>query len=902
MSILSKRVEELSSDDLDTLKKPLGIKGRPYPMRTGVTMQHGNGDESFAFRLGVIEDDKDPLLIYSDHDYSFVTGVAMRDMPTPSMLPLFFDALSRRAPGNKRTIQFLKGAAGAGKTYMSEFIGKMRDPRGPLKIDCGQKNLAELLFETVLDFNQDRKFYDELDKKLKNNQVNPLTVKLLKNNLGDAVIEENGRTRVLWDKIGHDNLKDENGETVPSEKATKTAMAALREISQLEGLDGDGGNALGMATQEGPLIRAWKEGREIILDEFNRGKPGSTGALHGVLQFLAGELDEITVENTLKEKGETNEAQIFVFKRSEQRAGFFVTLTGNAEEDGEDVDELPQSVNSRIMPQTVPVATIEDWQHRICQILTGIPLSTIYYSSEQQWSKNPEAFRNKLLEWRTMGMTEEQISNISPLQLKLLDRWEDTLEATEKLANFYYSWSMLTNPDSKTYQRGDLSHILLELDENYHKETTIDFRKITAHINEALEARPSVVTPEESEGYDMEPWSEPPQTDVGTMENDPSRNFGTRLRTVLLKYVNETTQALGKTALFRQLDQLARDCGLKEAKLKEGKASSRATIEALLNEDPYQSRNPRIQARIVRDMLCTYWKEKSGKGGVPVIKVDNEELLSSTVVQRILQELEMSEAANDNSLLPPSPEELEATDRTMYVITDNFDQLSLRPFTEAANVDSADLLRAGGVDMDAPATETLVARDDFLMSLAIPKVRDISLSAMWSDALSQSGMATHGFEGIKDESLAMAEGCSETGLGVTTLVTRLGEGENARKSTLHVVHNQATGKTLIVGDKVKSSLKDVFNACGVHYVERGNDLAEQQIAKGLRKLLPDTDPKKNEGLLKNAFLMRNSAPSCEDNPSTTLASLLVAKDMQNLLPQYIVRKDNPSVPFLTPGQ
>ncbi len=889
MSILKKRVEELSSEDLDSLKKPLGIQGRPYPMRTGVTMRHSNGDESFAFRLGVIEDDQNPLLVYADRPYAEVVGLAMRDMPTPSMLPLFFDALSRRSPGNKRTIQFLKGTAGAGKTFMSESIGKMRDPRGPLKIDCGQKNLAELLFETVLDFNSTRKFYDELDKKLASGTVNPLTVRLLKDSLGTAIEEdEKGKVRVHWDRIGHGNLNDADGKATTSEQATKTAMNALREVSRLEGLDGAGGNALGMATQEGPLIRAWKEGREVILDEFNRGKKGTTSSLHGVLQFFAGELDEITVENTLKEKGENEDSQKFVFRRSEQRTGFFVTLTGNAEEDGDDVDELPQSVNSRIMPQTIPVATIEDWQHRICQILTGMPISTIYYSSEQQWAKNPEAFREKLLEWRTLGLSEQQVKNIPALQLKLLDRWEDTLEATEKLAKFYFSWSMLTNPDSKAYRSGDLAHILTELDETYHKEMTIDFRKITAHINEALEARPSVVTPEESQGYETGSWNEAPKKRVGTMAYDPSRNFGTRLKNVLLKTVSETTQALGKTSLFRQLDQLSRDCGLKEASLKEGRPSTRATIESLLNEDPYQSRNPRVQARIVRDMMCDYWRGKSGKD-VHIIKVNNDELLSVAAVQRALQAVQMAQSANDNAPQAPEGTAPKAKIRQMFVVTEDLDRLSLAPFANAEIQDTASALADPDAKIAHPSTQSLIARDDFLMSLSIPKVRDTALRAIWSDALSRSGAATHGIEKVKDPSLAMAEGSATNGLGITTLVTRVGEGTKARESTLHIVHNALSGKGLIVGDKIKSSLKDVFNSCGITYVERTADNAEQLLHKGLRQVLPDVDYKKNEGLLKNAFLMRNSSPSSEDSAAVTLAQTLLAKDAGSYLPQYVVQ-------------
>jgi hypothetical protein len=886
MSYLNKKVGEIAKKDLENLKKPLGVKGRPYPMRKGTNFEHSNGDQSFGFQLGLIEDNQNPLLVYSEKSYAEVVGDAMRNMPTPSMLPLFFDALSRRAPGTPRTIQFLKGTAGAGKTFMSELIGKMRDPRGPIKIDCGQKNLSELLFETVLDFNQGKKFYDELDKKLAQKLVNPLTIKLLKENLGAAVSEnEDGVTIIDWGKIGHENLIDQDGEPLSNEASTERALKALKEVSRLEGLDAQGGNALGMATQEGPLIQAWKEGREIILDEFNRGKKGTTSALHGVLQFLAGEIDEITVENTLKEKGENEESQKFTFSRKDQRVGFFVTLTGNAEEDGDDVDELPQSVNSRIMPQTVPVATIQDWQHRICQMLTGIPISTIYYSSEEQWSKDPDAFRAKLLEWRVLGLDAEKVEKIPTLQLKLLDRWEDTLEATEKLAKFYYTWSQLTNPDSKAYQSGDLAHILMELDETYHKETTIDFRKITAHINEALEARPSIIAANESDGFDAGDWSEPPQVETGTMEYDPSKNFGTRLKDVLLKYISETTQALGKTGLYKQLDQLAKDCGLKEPNLKEGRASKQFSIEALLNEDPYQSRNPRVQARIVRDMICDYWRGQSGKGHMPQISVNNEEILSITAVLKSLEVAKSRAPANDNDNAAKAEHE-----NSFQILTSDPDKMGIAPFDQARIVDLASALSSESLKKYkvTPKTSALAARDDVLMSLALPEIRDHVFEKLWHGGLTASGQVSAGIDGAVDESLAIAEGSSKTQLAFTSVVTRVGEGENAKKAALHILFNRATQKGLIVGGKIKQDMKDIFNDCGITYVERCDPRAEKILQRGLNQVVSSGDVSQADKTLKKAFLMRASVPALEQDADARFRDMLLAKQTELLIPQYIV--------------
>lgn len=910
-NLLSRKISELTQDDIDGLSKPIGIKGRPYPMRKRVTTKHSNGSESIAYRIALLEEEENPLTVYSDHNYGFVLGQAMRNMPTPSMLPLFFDAINRRKIGNKRSIQFLKGAAGAGKTYMSEFTGKMRDPRGPIKIDCGQKNLAELLYETVLDFNQDKKFYSELDKRLASGNVNPLSIQLLKDNLGSAALEKDGTLKISWDKIGYGNLIDpesEDGTPLPSEQAVSKALNALREVSRLEGLDNIGGNALGMATQEGPLITAWRDGREIILDEFNRGKKGSTSSLHGVLQFFAGEIDEITVENTLKEKGDNENAQKFVFRRSDQRAGFFVTLTGNAEEDGDDVDELPQSVSSRIMPQTVPLATEEDWQHRICQIMTGIPVSTIYYSKPDQWDNNPELFRKKLKEWRMMGMTDEQIADIPPLQMRLLDRWEDVMEASRKLARFYYTWAELTNPDSPIFEGGNNSNILLELTDTFFRETTIDFRKIVAHIGEAMEARPQTVLPEESSGYEEGPSDQPPAPVRKTDDHDPSRFFGTNLRDVIEKEVIATSLDLGKNALFRQLEQNMRDSGLKAPVLREGKPNVRHDIPALLNEDPYIRRDLRVQAGLIRDLVCNLWRKQNPDTD----SVANDHLLTVQNTKRSIEKL-IADYEEEEGEPPADPstalaealatakqeagEGQEASDaqkpqpRFLFVMNGDKESFSMRPFDKALLKDSASSI-GFTPEQGGPDAKELIKLDDMLVALTLPRLRDASLRMLWSAEITDGELITGNLNGIKDESLALAEGTSDTGLKISSFAAKANDSE--AETTLHMVFNAKSGKSVLVGDSPTISLKDHFKACGMAYIDRCDETAHTALKNALAGLLADhKDAEALEKTLRNAFLLRNTAPSVEHKEDASLADVMLAKDSTCVLPQYVVKHAKP---------
>jgi len=93
LGLLQKPVRDYTPQDRAALKKPLGVTGRPYPMRDSVMVEDASGNAVLVQTLGVIEDDANPLWVYSDRTYAEVVGMAIRDMPTPGMLPLFKKAL-----------------------------------------------------------------------------------------------------------------------------------------------------------------------------------------------------------------------------------------------------------------------------------------------------------------------------------------------------------------------------------------------------------------------------------------------------------------------------------------------------------------------------------------------------------------------------------------------------------------------------------------------------------------------------------------------------------------------------------------------------------------------------------------------------------------------------------------
>lgn len=865
-NVLKKYVRDLTAADIGLLEKPLGVRGRPYPM------QKITKDSSGI--LGVLEDDDNPLVVYSERPYAQVAGMAIREMPTPGMLQMFFDAIIRRRPGSNRLAQYLKGVAGSGKTYMAALIGRMRTEEGSILVNCGDKNIAELLYETVLDFNNDSSFYDALDEKLvkyneagsegaRNRILNPLSIATLRKALGGAFSEENGVVSIDWSVV----KTDDDG-------LLSKVLAGLEKVRDMEGLGGGNGNALGMVTQEGPLITAWKEGREIILDEYNKSKEGTDGGMQGILQFLAGEIDETIVENSLKEKGDET-SQHFTFRREEQRAGFYVTFTGNSEEDGTSTRELSQSFHSRIPPQPIPVATIADWQHRICQVLTGIPVSTLYRSGEKQWSDDPDGFRIKLLEWRKLGLSKGEVRNIPDIQLQLLQHWEDVLEASARLADFYYAWSALVDPDSVLHQAGKFSEIMAVLDDRYRAEVSIDFRKILDHVKEAMELRPNVKEPEESEGYDTSSWSEPPALSGNRAMEDPAMNFGNRLSLVILNHINKTTANLGKKPLHRQLMTLAVDAGLAEANFKEAQKSNRKTIAELLSNNPFSSAAPSVQAALVRDLVCDYLRVLD-----PAIEAENDEIMSVEMVRRALDTLKAEDDDMAHNAL---------RDESFLVFNDDLNDALSTPVRRVETVDAVPAAKDAPAN-EVPADELLPART-LMPSLAAPVLRSHNLKALWNNnALSDSGSVVKGIDEYNDRSLAMAEGESDTGLAITTVMV----GGTAKSSTVpvYIVWNMKSDEVLVVGEgAIERSVMDAYVNSRMVYVDRLEEGAERRVKGALFRLLDGADSV-DEELLKSAFLLRNMLVSNEadEEARTSLSALLVHGDVQSYLPRYLTNR------------
>jgi hypothetical protein len=868
MSSLNKKVSELTAEDRARLRKTLGVPRRPYPMLGSVEAETSDGELIHVRHLGVLEDEENPIVLSSERSYAEIVGLAYRDMPTPGMLDIFYEGLQRRRIESRKRVQFIKGEPGAGKSYMGKMIARMRSKQGAFYVDCGGRNLNDILFETVLDFATDKRFYDELDKRLAAGDLSPVSIAMLKQVLGDAIkAKGDGIYAVDWAVVGEPPVSATDEQKAKWDRAAKLnqVVDTLTKIGAKEGISLANNNSLGMTTQKGALIRAWEEGRELVLDEYNKSKEGSDDQLQTVLQFLTGEIDECTVESKLKDKSD-KATQTFSFERKDMRTGFFVTMTGNDSEDGSTTRELNRSVYSRLRPRKLPHATEEDWQHRICQILTGLPISTLYKAGERQWKENPEAFGKMLKQWRVLGLSEAEIANIPQLQMELIENWDKVLVASKKLAKFYYNWAQLTNPNSDMLQTPALGEVALEVDDDYFKEVTIDFRIVIDQIGEALDVKAEIRPVLESGGFEIGDWAKEPVL-AETEKEDPSMRFGSRLADIILRKVDETSGDVGKKALHAALMDLASKCGLREYNLKEGVAAKHHKVSELLDVNPFTDTRQSVQARLLQKLVADHLREKFSD-----IKAEDSEILT---LGRATAELEKFKAAE----VAKSPRE-----NWFYVINTDKSKLRSQPFVKALSQDSVPGPNDGDYVQDIPASG-LVEVDSFLATLALPVIGRHNVEALWTTGLSGSGRTSTAEDSVVDEALAMAEGKSGTGLAVATLMARKGEGDAAEATTLHVVRNATSGRLLVIGGRISARQQRLFRHACISYVDRTDARAVAKIDAALGAILRGK-PENQAKTLRDAFLLRNRALAPEAK-EYSLARLLSGEGVEAALPHYL---------------
>lgn len=873
-NLLDKKIKDLTAKDIDALTKPLGTADRPFPMWGTQRVEH-NGHADLEQVLSVIADDTFPMKVFSERPYKEVIAMAYCDMPVPSMLPLFFDGLERRKPESTNRTQMMIGDPGHGKSFLGALQGRLRSKKPVEVLDCGGKNMRELLFEMVLDFGAGDALPKAIDKRLQADTLEPMSKALLKQ-LPSSALSTDAQGNVLsidWTALQH-----------AGDAQVEKAFETLQKVSKIEKLDGAGGNALGMNSQYGPLIRKFIAGEEVVLDEYNKSREGTDDNLQTIWQFFIGELKECTVENPLKNKDSTSGPSEFTFKREDMKAGFFITLTGNKKEDGITTRSLNKSVYSRLSPQTLPDPDVIDWQHRICQMMVGLPVSTLYTAFREEADKDPDAFGEWLM-WLRKTKAEVEGTPIPELQETLLSNWKNVVNSSEKLAKFYDRWSEVTDTEKITANGN--ADLIEEVDEEYTKKEGIDFRKIKQHLEEAIAIRPRMLKEDAPRAFDMKAWDKAPKTSEPVPEN-ASLNFGTRLTEFLERMVYEKTAAVGKHRLYDKLQKSMQEFALRDITLQEGARSNQRSVEQDLNISAFNNRDLHKQAAMARKVFCDYLRQTN-----PEIKATDEEIITPKSFYDTLKFVAEKDMAPANELFVANrdPESIYAG----------------KPLVEAVIKDIALYTAQKREDLDF-TLEDLVEHDDFIASLALPTVGAKNLSAVWekniralepdttqtpandsaapANSAPAAGIPTLG----QNEALLMAENRSDHKIATTSLQVLYKDAEGERAVSVHIVRNEARGKTLVVSEKAPSKLLAAFKEAGIMHVDRNDANAETKVDAALAELTRGM-PSSVGHKLTQAFKYRNDIDVEHLQGKTPkLAELLVDKNVDMMYPKYVVRK------------
>lgn len=848
--LLKKKINELTLEDFANIEKPLGTASLPFPMWGPQRVEHEKRTDIVP-DLSFIASDQSPLKIYSERPYDEVVAMAFCDMPVPSMLPLFKDGLERRGDplqrqkdmlegkqpqnDNYNRTQMMIGDPGHGKSFMGALLGRLRGT-GKIEIfDCGGKNMNDLLFEMVLDFGTGDALPKAIDKRLKAGTLEPLSLAILKDIPGASRDAEGNLVGIDW-------AATKNAGTDVVERT----FEALKKVSKIEGLDNAGGNALGMNSQYGPLIRAFIENREIVLDEYNKSREGSDNALQTVIQFLIGEIRETTVDNPLKNKDNTSGPSSFTFKRDDMGAGFFVTFTGNKTEDGITTRSLNRSVYDRLKPDTLPDPSVIDWQHRICQMMVGIPVSTLYSVFQESADKDPDAFGEWLMALR-QKKAEIEGAPVPELQQTLLANWRNVVNSSEKLARFYDKWAAMTDA-SKITSNGN-ADLVEEVDDEYSKKEGMSFRRIKQHLEEAIPIRSRMEPSDAVASIDFKSWGKAPKL-AERVEENPSLNFGSRLVEYIERMVFEKSGSIGKRKLYDKLTkQMAAD-GLREMHLQEAARSSQKSVEQDLNISAFSDRDMNKQARLARKVFCDYIRQID-----PQITAEDDQIITQKRFLEALQAVSKLDTA--------------ATKEMFVANRDHEELFAGRPLVQAVIKDAA-VYAVEDKDLDFKIDD-VVHHDDLMASFALPTVSAKNLGAVWETNLrpltvneTQPSAVANGAGKAdlqtRDEALLIAENSSNHGIATTSLQVKLGEGEGAHSTSIHIVRNTNRNKTLIVGEKVPSKLLAAFKEAGIVHVDRADPNAKAKVETALADITRGL-PASIKERLNEAFKYRNGVDS-----------------------------------------
>ncbi len=638
-SVMDKKLSELTTAEINSLRRPVGFSALPYPMVKLVKNEQGQ----VVNTIGVVQDANNPLVVYSPQSVERVNGQLFRQMPIPSMMLMLRDLLKKTQPQSKNKIMTVFGDAAFGKSHLFKLMGSLTHPKGAISVDCGGMNMRELFFRTVIDYGQGVK--EQFDKRAEQGKISEKSLQLLEEQFPGSVVRKQtmtGRNEnypqmpgnytdklsteqsyvdmngygekifINWDAIGARRQEGQQGKNVAVEDRGDAALRAQRILSAIydrEGIDVQS-NAFGIKTVPGEVFESINSGRPLFLDEFNKSKKGTLDAFQTWLQFANGEIDTVTIQNPMAQSGEEGDSpKSITINRGDLKVGWFVGVAGNDSTDGDTTQEISVSMKTRLNPMYVGVPAENDWSHRIGQTWTGLPLTTLY-TVHEKWAKaDPAQFSEYLLNLRKLGLDAEEVKAIPPHELYFLKNFQETVEAVKQVAAYYHERLQLADPTSPLLQSKAYENLADEIGSGYDR-VHVSFRKIIADFNKAIESSPEVRDSFEA-NFSSDLAAAFAQLDMSAVGNSGPgwHRFGANLVKAIEEDIANDT--IGMPLVRAALLKIAETNGVTEPELKEARASEeKQSVATLLKYDDLKEVGGTEELTAIRNVLMACIKSQ----------------------------------------------------------------------------------------------------------------------------------------------------------------------------------------------------------------------------------------------------------------------------------------------------
>jgi hypothetical protein len=888
-SLMDKKIVDLTAEEILSLTKPIGIEGLPYPMAIYRTLDKNEKDDKGKVvaqtgdtmqEIGVIDSLKDSMKIYSERSLEEIQGKLFREMPIPSMLLMLRNLLAKQAPTSKNRIFTVFGDPAFGKSFLFKSVSSIVHPQGAIQVDCGGMNMREIFFRTVIDYGSGVK--EEFERRLAEGKIAQSTIDYLNEQFPDSVVARDGKSVVDWDRVGARKTDEEGDKAEDRGAAFERAAKVLSNIYDRENIT-HLNNSFGIKTVPGEFFEALWSGRPLFLDEFNKSKRGTLDSWQTALQFLNGEEDSVTIYNPMSQSAGDEATKAITVTRADLKPGFIVGVAGNEGKDGDTTQELSASMMTRLNPMYVGNPTPRDWEHRISQVWTGLPLMTLYRVFNDFALEKPEEFTQFLLDLRKMGLDDRQVAAIPAREIYFLQHWQETVVAVADVAKQQHFRFQLADTESKLYDKAEYKNLSDEISSDAAaKQIAVSFRKIIDDCNKAIEGMAEAHEPRTGLRPDIRQAFNPSYLSGAGFQEPAWHNFGANLTRAMIEDIINVTKDMPQVrkALIRECkDNHIIQEAFREAQASEEKLEN-MPISRLMKYDALKDIGGTDELRAIQSVVIMALRAR-----YEGLEAPDDQLVPLETLGRVMKAFEAESKFNEAAGAETSE---------VIIPNDNLDQVAGQPVIAAQAVHS----------YNAGAAQDLMDFRFVLSAMAMPDYAEQNREKIWledlMDVLSKNDQLPSQMEESELEIYNTLMGKSKYGFNLAIASAADAEGKPAY---LYVLEDKIGGQTLIVGpEKIPAQLDTVLHKNNVTYLVKSDNATKDKINKFLEdatrsrqdQMMPQATSNEVTETLINAFGRVSEVPEKYINKEgniiseTSFGSIIVdAQEAPSLYTQFV---------------